>query len=230
MTLIELMMAMTVMAIALLGLTAGVVLAFGANSRSSRRSQAAEFAQSSMERLIAASRKNICTYNFTGNKVSCSSMGSGAFVPNSAPNQGGWMLDILDRANALVGSSGTTSTNPGIDLMAGPVVVIGDSGAVDEAATLTARSTVLTAWGSGSTAANAGCGDSDPAVTTSRVTRNMLCREIHIELHDFANLNGAALTLCSVGASCGYHIWVRVVRGGGFWNDGPVVLEGVVAQ
>ena len=215
-------MAMALMAIALLGLTAGMVLAFSSNGRASRRTQAAEFAQSSLERLIAASRKNICTGLFSGGVVSCTSMGVGAFTPDSAANQGGWMLDVLDRANALVGSGG--GATPGVDLMAGPVLVTGDSGAIDEAATQTARLALLTEWGAtGSTAATAGCG-------SALVKSNMLCREIHIELHDMQNLAGAAVSLCPVGAYCGYRVWVRVVRGGGLWNEGPVTLEGLVAQ
>lgn len=209
MTLVEVSIAMAVMAIAVLGLTAGIILSFGANGRASRRTQAAEFAQSSLERLMAASRKNICTGSFNGGVVNCSPMGTGTFDPNAAPNQGGWMLDVLDRASAMGSSAG-------VDLMAGPVVVLGDSGAIDEAATTAARAALLTEWGSGDNAATSGCG-------STKVTATMLCREIHIELQDVKKVS-------SDPALNAYHVWVRVVQGGGKWRDGPVVQEGVIAQ
>jgi len=170
------MASLAIMGVSLLGLAAGLVVAFTANGRSSRRTQMVEFAQSRFDRFNGATKKDICTV--TSTNVDCSKMATGGtFDPTSAANTGGWMMDVLDRATSMTASAG-------VDVMAGPVVVLGDLGAVDEAATVTTRTAVASDA--------AGC-----ASTT--LTTNMLCREIHIEL-DATNVF--------------YHIWVRVVRGG----------------
>jgi len=200
-TLIEVMAALGILGVSLLGLTAGVVVAFAGNGRASRRTQMAEFAQSRIERLIAATRSNICTATFQGGVVNCARMaGPSPFDPTAAPNTGGWMLDVLD------GAPYTDPTfNPGVDQMAGPVVVLGDvGGAIDEAATLTARSSLVSDWAGGS---GAGC-------ASALIAKNMLCRELHIELDPTSSF---------------YHIWVRVSRGQN-WADGPVTMEGMVAK
>lgn len=202
-TLIEVLVSLAILGVSILGLVGGLVIASKANGRASHRTQMLEFAQARLERLMAASRKNICTTTFNSEKVDCSRMALvGTFDPTVAPNTGGWMLDILDRADLQLAQAG-------VDQMAGPVLVLGDLGAVDEAATLTARAALYTDWAGG----GLGC-------AAAIVGANQLCRELHIEAQ-------------SVGPSSNlpvYHIWVRVSRGGGNWNDGPVVLEGVAAQ
>jgi prepilin-type N-terminal cleavage/methylation domain-containing protein len=201
-TLIEVFAALGILGVSLLGLTAGVLVAFGGNGRSSRRTQMAEFAQARLERFSAASKANICTASTTGSVVDCSKMSPSPtpFDPTAAPNSGGWMLDVLDRA-----SSGASTV--GVDQMAGPLLVLGDTGgAVDEVATVTGRNALLSEWGTGSGSGN-GC-------ASTLVGKNMLCREVHIELD-------STLTF--------YHIWVRVIRGQNYL-DGPVVFEGMVAK
>jgi prepilin-type N-terminal cleavage/methylation domain-containing protein len=200
-TLVEVLAALAILGVSLLGLTAGVVVAFAGNGRASRRTQMLEFAQSRIERLTAATRANICTATFQGGVVNCARMaGPSPFDPTAAPNTGGWMLDILD------GAPYTDPTfNPGVDQMAGPVVVLGDvGGAIDETATLAARASVVADWGGGS---GAGC-------ASTLINKNMLCRELHIELDPTSTF---------------YHIWVRVSRGQNY-TDGPVTLEGMVAK
>jgi prepilin-type N-terminal cleavage/methylation domain-containing protein len=197
MTLIEVMAALAILGVSLLGLTGGLVIAATANGRASRRTQMAEFAQSRIERLTAATRKDICTATFNLGAVDCSRMASGGtFDPTAAPNTGGWMLDVLDRASAA-------QPSVGVDQMAGPVVVLGDLGAIDEAATLTARSALAADWAGG----GSGC-------AAAMVTTNMLCRELHVEVDPTSSF---------------YHIWVRVSRGGR-WTDGPITMEGMVAK
>jgi type II secretory pathway pseudopilin PulG len=213
MTVVEVMASLAILAIAILGLVGGMIVATTANGRASHRTQMAEFAQSRLERLVAASRKNVCYYDpvagsvVSPGAVSCTAamVSSGTFDPTAAPNTGGWMLDVLDRSDALLASNG-------VDQMAGPVVVIGDEGAIDEAATLATRSALTADWNA------AGHGCASPIVNASRA---ILCREVHIETQNAA-VTGNALNV--------YHVWVRVVRGGGIWSDGYVVLEEVIAQ
>ena len=208
MTLLEVLVSLVLLAVATLGLTQGMVVAYTSGGRASRRTQMLEFAQSSLERLIAASRKNLCTGSVNFGVVDCAPMGNGVFDPTAGPNQGGWMLDVLDQANSLVGSGG-------VDLMAGPVVVIGDAGAIDETTTLTTRSALLTQWGTGTAGSGNGCG-------STLVTTGMLCREIHIEQQDAKVTGTTAVPV--------FHVWVRVLRGGAGWRDGIVQVEGVIAQ
>ncbi len=208
MTLIEVLVSLVLLAVATLGLTQGMVVAYTSGGRSSRRTQMVEFAQSSLERLMAASRKNLCTGSVNFGVVNCSAMGSGTFDPTAGPNQGGWMLDVLDQANTLVSTGG-------VDLMAGPVVVVGDLGAIDETGTVTARNALITQWGSGTAGVGNGCG-------STLVTTGMLCREIHIEQQDAKVTGTVAVPV--------FHVWVRVIRGGAGWRDGIVQVEGVIAQ
>jgi prepilin-type N-terminal cleavage/methylation domain-containing protein len=199
-TLIEVMASLAILGVSLLGLMAGLNVASASNGRASRRTQMVEFAQSRIERLMAATKADICTATFQGGVVDCSRMAGAPspFNPNVAPNTGGWMLDVLDRAP--YDPAGTT----GVDPMAGPVVVLGNvGGSIDEPATLTARASLASDWSSG------GSGCASPLVT-----KNMLCRELHIELDS---------------TSTYYHIWVRVSRGQNY-GDGPVVMEGMVAK
>ena len=205
MTLIEVLVALGILGVAILGLVGGLVVASRANGRASKRTQMAEFAQSRLERLTAASRRNICTSTVNSGLVDCSRMAvGGTFDPNAAPNTGGWMLDVLDRADAQLAPAG-------VDQMSGPVLALGDLGAVDEAATLTARAALASDWAG----AGAGC-------AATMVSANQLCREVHIESQ---SIPVPTLTPVNV-----YHVWVRVTRGGGAWQDGPVVLEGVISQ
>jgi type II secretory pathway pseudopilin PulG len=208
MSLVEVLVSLVLLAIATLGLTQGMVVAYNSSGRASRRTQMVEFAQSRLERLMAASRKNICTSTQSAGQISCSAMGNGVFDPTAGPNQGGWMLDVLDQASSLVGSGG-------VDHMAGPVVVLNDSGSIDETATVTARNALLTAWGAGAAGAGNGCG-------SNLVVAGMLCREIHIETQDAKVTGTTAVPV--------FHVWVRVLRGGSAWQDGIVQLEGVIAQ
>jgi prepilin-type N-terminal cleavage/methylation domain-containing protein len=204
-TLIEVLAAMAILTVSVLGLTAGVLVAFSGNGRSSRRTQMVEFAQSRLDRLTAATKVDICTGTFQGGVVSCTKMNVTPFDPNAAPGTGGWMLDVLDRP----ATTGTTAA--GVDLMAGPVLVLGDvGGAIDENATLTARANLMTEWGTlSSGGAGLGC-------ASALVAKNMLCRELHIEFD-------------SVTSPTYYHVWVRVSRGQSY-TDGPVVLEGMIAK
>ena len=195
------MVALAILGISVLGLTTGLTVASASNGRASRRTQMAEFAQSRIERLTAATKADICTATFNGGVVDCSRMAGAPspFDPNAAPNAGGWMLDVLDRA-----PYSDPTGNPGIDPMAGPVVVLGDvGGAIDEKATVAARASLVTDWNGG------GKGCASPLVG-----KNMLCREVHIELDP---------------TQAFYHIWVRVSRGQSY-QDGPVVMEGMVAK
>jgi prepilin-type N-terminal cleavage/methylation domain-containing protein len=200
-TLVEMMAALAILGVSVLGLTAGLTVASAGNGRASRRTQMVEFAQSRIERLTAATKADICTATFKGGVVDCSRMGGAPspFDPNAAPNTSGWMLDVLDRA-----PYSDPGANPGVDPMAGPVVVLGDvGGAIDEKATLAARANLVTDWNGG----GKGC-------ASTLVAKNMLCREVHIELDE---------------AQAFFHIWVRVSRGQNY-QDGPVVLEGMVAK
>ncbi|MBS2023364.1 MAG: prepilin-type N-terminal cleavage/methylation domain-containing protein [Deltaproteobacteria bacterium] len=210
-TLIEVLVAFGLLAIGLVGLTAGLVTASKSNGRAFHRTQMVEFAQSRIERLTAASRKNICTATSSSGPVSCSGMGNGTFSTTAAPNTNGWIADLLDRATVTDPLALASSSTYGVDVMAGPALVFGsttgsNNNAVDDAATISKRTAI---------AADAnGC-------ASSLVTADTLCREIHIE--DQSTTVGAQ-TLKS------YHIWVRVIRGGGNYLDGMVVLEGSVAQ
>jgi hypothetical protein len=206
MTLIEVLVSLVLLAIALTGLTGGMVVAYNASGRASHRTQMLEFAQSRLERLVAASRKNLCTGSVSYGTVNCSHM-LGALDLVAAPNAGGWMLDVLDQANTL-------SASGGVDLMAGPVVALGDLGAVSETDTVTARNALMAEWGTGAGSGN-GCG-------SALVSPNMLCREIHIEQQDAKVSGTLAIPV--------FHVWVRVMRGGAAWRDGIVQLEGVIAQ
>ncbi len=199
-TLIEMMAALAILGVSVLGLTAGLTVASAGNGRASRRTQMVEFAQSRIERLTAATRADICTATFNGGVVDCSRMaGADPFDPNAAPNTGGWMLDVLDRAPYT-----DPGGNPGVDPMAGPVVALGDvGGAIDEKATLAARASLVADWNGGGN----GC-------ASTLVAKNMLCREVHIELDP---------------TQAFFHIWVRVSRGRSY-QDGPVVIEGMVAK
>jgi hypothetical protein len=196
------MAALGILGVSLLGLTAAMIIAFGSNGRSSRRTQMVEFAQSRLDRLSAATKLNICVgaslvpgVPTTSPGIDCSKMTvSGTFNPNGAPGTGGWVMDNLDRGSLVPAATG------GIDQMAGPVLVLGDvGGAVDEAATVVARTNII--------------GDPLGCASTA-VAKNTLCRELHIEMDS---------------TSVYYHVWVRVVRGQNY-QDGPVVLEGMIAR
>jgi type II secretory pathway pseudopilin PulG len=195
------MVALAILGVSVLGLTAGLTVASAGNGRASRRTQMVEFAQSRIERLTSATKADICTATFNGGVVECSRMAGAPspFDPNAAPNTGGWMLDVLDRAPYT-----DPAGNPGVDPMAGPVVVLGDAGgAIDEKATLAARASLVTDWNGG----GKGC-------ASTLVAKNMLCREVHIELDPTQTF---------------FHIWVRVSRGQNY-RDGAVLMEGMVAK
>ena len=134
------------------------------------------------------------------------------------------MMDIIDWPS-LSPSGGTPAVNGGDDVMYGPVVVLGDSNAVDTAKTLALRSTIVAGWAGGSSSGDGtGCDStlvqSNPAV---------LCREIHIEPYDVAT--GSTSTDGGVPTAHLLRVWVRVLRGGTTdWHIGSVLLQENLAQ
>jgi type II secretory pathway pseudopilin PulG len=152
MTLIEVMAAMAILIITLLGVVSGLVLAINSNGDAGRRSQMREFARGRLERLVTSNKQII-------QPIPASF--AGPFNPDSAPGTGGWVLDTFE---ALPGGSG------GNDDMAGPVIVDGEGSGLDSALTQTQRASVLAA------PPPLGCGDPSLAQPLT-----LFCREIHVE-------------------------------------------------
>jgi prepilin-type N-terminal cleavage/methylation domain-containing protein len=208
MTLLEVMVALALLGVSALGLVGGMVVASSTNGISRRRTHMLELAQARIERLATRTRVNVPT-QVTTTPVNCSAMSAGgAFDPNAAPGTGGWMLDVIDGTPPAGG--GTL----GDDLMAGPLLVEGDLSGVDSAATLAQRATFAAAWFAASD--TKGCG-------SNVVTKNaaVMCREIHVEPLDVV-VAGQTLYLLRV--------WVRVVQGGGNWQNSFVLMREDIAQ
>ena len=208
MTLIEVMVALALLGVSALGLVGGMVVASNTNAISRRRTHMLEFGHARLERLASRTRNTVPTAA-TLTPVNCSKMSAGGtFDPSSAPGTGGWMLDVID-GNPPPGGGAL-----GDDLMAGPLLVEGDLSGVDSAGTLSQRATFASAWfGATDTA---GCGS-----TTVTSNPAVLCREIHIEPLD-VTVNGITTFLLRV--------WVRVVQGGGPWQNSYVLLREDIAQ
>jgi prepilin-type N-terminal cleavage/methylation domain-containing protein len=155
MTLIEVSIALAVLAIASLGLAGSLVVSNNSNSIAARRTVMSAFAQARIESLTSTTRTKIPT----GKSSCCLAMSTGgAFDPMSNPGTGGWMMDTIDGAAPATG---------GDDLLWGPVVVHGanengNDGTV--AKTKSLRASV------------ASC--TDAAVTSNAA---VFCREVHIE-------------------------------------------------
>jgi type II secretory pathway pseudopilin PulG len=152
MTLVEVMAAMAILVIALLGVVSGLVVAINSNGDAARRSQMREFARGRLERLVTSNKQIIQPIPATF---------TGAFNPDVAPGTGGWVLDTFE---ALPGAGG------GNDDMAGPVIVDGEGSGLDSTQTQSQRASVL------SSPPALGCGD--PSLAQSLA---LFCREIHVE-------------------------------------------------
>jgi prepilin-type N-terminal cleavage/methylation domain-containing protein len=208
MTLLEVMVALALLGVSALGLVGGMVVASGTNGISRRRTHMLEFGHARLERLGTRTRVNIPT-QATVTPVNCSSMAAGGpFDPNAAPGTGGWMLDVID------GTPPPGAGTLGDDLMFGPLLVEGDLSGVDSAATIAKRTTAAAAW-FGATDTK-GCGS-----TTVTSNPAVMCREIHVEPLDVA-AGGTTMFMLRV--------WVRVVQGGGNWQNSFVLLRRDIAQ
>ncbi len=223
MSLLEVMVAFAILSVSLLGLMGGLAVASTANGWAAARTQMSEFAQSRLERFAGQNKGTICSTVATDiqGTFSCSAMvTTGTFNPDVAANTGGWMMDVIDWPNNPPVTGDPGNSNYGDDLMTGPIVVLGDSNAVDTAQTISQRYAAVTAWGT-SGGVGKGC---DSALVTSNPA--VLCREIHIEPADMG-----------VGTDGGgpqghmLNVWVRVLRGGTTdWHIGSVVLQESFAQ
>ena len=188
-----------------------VALAFlgisGAAELSRRRTDMTVFALTRLERVATRTRSKVPTATTT-TPVDCSAMAvAGAFDPNAAPGTGGWMLDVID-GNPPAGG-GTL----GDDMMAGPLLVEGDSGP-DTTNTLSKRASFASAWIAGTD--RAGCGSN-----TVLNDRTVFCREIHVEPVDVTA--GGVTTFM-------LRVWVRVIQGGVPWQNSNVMIRQDIVQ
>jgi prepilin-type N-terminal cleavage/methylation domain-containing protein len=208
MTLLEVTVALALLGVSALGLVGGMVVASNTNAVSRRRTHMLEFAHARLERIASRTRTTVPTAA-TVTPVNCSRMSAGgAFDPNSPPGTGGWMLDVIDGTPTPGGGA------LGDDLMAGPLLVETDSSGVDSAATLSQRATFASAWFAATD--TAGCGS-----TTVTSDQRVMCREIHIEPLD-VTVNGVTTFMLRV--------WVRVIQGGGPWQNSSVLMRQDIAQ
>lgn len=211
-TLVEVMAALAIMGIAMLGLTAGLVVASGATGISAQRTLMLEFAQTRVERLVAETRTHIPTQlsnvsTFQGGlccaKMAVSGAGCGAsFDPRAAPGTCGWQMDTID--------GGAPGPGVGDDLMFGPLLVFNAATNSTDgyvAKTVAARNAAV----SGGVDGALGCGD--PSVRVS----GTLCRELHIEP---ATVTGVPML----------RAWVRVLGGTGSYLSNSVTLQQDIAQ
>lgn len=152
-SLVEVMAAMAVLVVTLLGVAGGLVVAVNTNGDAARRSQMKEFARSRLERLVTSNRQIA--------QPIPAGFAAGTFNPDVPPGTGGWVLDTLE---AQPGAGG------GDDANAGPVMVDGEGSGLDLPATQALRSKVIAA------APPLGCGDASLAQRP-----DVFCREVHIE-------------------------------------------------
>jgi len=220
MSLIELLIAFAILAVAILGLTSGLVIASASNGLAATRTQMSEFATSRLERISGQSTGTLCSGDTTPtdfqtvSSQNCSEMATAPspFNPDVPANTGGWMMDVIDWP--------APSTGAGDDVMFGPVVVMGDANSVDVAATLAARATAFANW---SSTGSAGTGCDSAQVQTSPA---ILCREIHVERANGAIGDGGTGNVTPM-----LSIWVRVLRGGTTdFRSGSVTLQTLKAQ
>lgn len=216
-TLIEVFAALAVLAIASLGLVAGLVIALRANGIAAQRTLMLQFAQTRLERLIAETRTKIPTAATTS--PDCSKMTSSPWPSGTsglpAPGTGGWMLDVID-GPAPNGAAGN-------DAMWGPVLIYDAStNATDNyiGSTIATRTNVYNAWVGGSL--SAGCGSSIAAASPGGGAAppgqaSVLCREVHIEPQ---TVNGVPML----------RAWVRVLQVGTNWQVNSVTLTEDIAQ
>ena len=200
-SLIEVFAALTILAVASLGLLGGMVIAVNSNGVAAKRTLMVQFAQARIERLLAETRTKIPTAATTS--PDCSAMAVGTFVPSAAPGTGGWMLDVID---------GDAPAAAGDDSMFGPVLIAdANVNSKDDyiGQTVAKRAAVLAAWNGGGLPG--GCGDASLNVS------GILCREIHIEP---SNVGGIPML----------RAWVRVVQGGGDWRTASVTMQEDIAQ
>lgn len=208
MTILEVMVALALLGVSALGLVGAMVVASNTNGISRRRTAMLEFGHARLERLATRTRVNVPT-QATTIPVNCAAMNAGGpFDPNAAPGTGGWMLDVVD------GNPPPGAGTLGDDLMFGPLLVEGDLSGVDSAATLAQRSTFATAWFSATD--TKGCGS-----TTVSNDPKVLCREIHVEPAD-VTVGGTTMFMLRV--------WVRVIQGGGNWQNNLVLLREDISQ
>jgi hypothetical protein len=200
---------MGILAAVILGLIAGAEVASNGNAYSRRRSLMLQFAQSRLELIMAMTRSKVPTSTTTF-PVNCSAMAYSTwpFNPLSPPGTGGWMLDVIDGSPPAGGGS------LGDDIMFGPLLIEGDRTAVNRTDTLNQRATLAANWFAGS--APSGCGD--PLVTNNP---DVLCREVHIEPYDLT-INSTVTHM--------FAVYVRVVRGGGPWQNNYVIVQGDISQ
>ncbi len=211
-TLVEVMAALAILGIAMLGLTAGLIVASSTTGISAQRTLMLEFAQTRIERLVAETRTLIPTQyttvaTFQGGlccgKMAVSGTGCGAlFDPNAAPGNCGWQMDTID--------GGAPGPGVGEDLMFGPLLIFNASTNSTDgfiAKTIAARTAAVAAGIDGAL----GCGD--PSVRNS----GTLCRELHIEP---GVISGVPML----------RAWVRVVNGAGSYLSNSVMLQEDIAQ
>ena len=218
-TLIEVLVAFAILSVSILGLVAGLIVASTSNGWAATRTQSSAFALSRLERLHAVYTGTLCSTVSTDLAANCTTLSPvmstapTPFNPDVAAGTGGWAMDVLDWPFPT-----NTNNAYGDDVMFGPVLVMGDSNAVDIAQTLALRQTMYNNW---TGAAGTGC---DSTLVTSNPA--VLCREIHIEpadsiVPDGGTGNGAELL----------RVWVRVLRGGTTdWRLGTVNMDEVVSQ
>jgi prepilin-type N-terminal cleavage/methylation domain-containing protein len=206
-TLIEVSIALAVLAIASLGLAGSLVVSSNSNALAARRTVMSSFAQARIESLTSMTRTKIPLVGTAG-----------SFDPMSAPNTGGWVMDTIDGyapdtgVNAAWSCNGgaCTSGMAGDDLFWGPVLVnpVSQNGGDGDA--LLTRTKALRASG-----AVQSCADnvvtSDPSI---------LCREVHIESY----WQGTTPPVPMLRA------YVRVIQGGPKWQSSYVLLQQDIAQ
>ena len=230
MSILEVTISLALLTIVLLGLISGSIIATNSAAIARRKSLMVEFAQSRMEQIITTPRANVPTAS-TAIPISFAAM-SGTFLNSTpppvevnppsgpagfSPGTNGWMLDVMYGAPpagaALTPCSGTTTL--GTDLMAGPLLVEGDLAGIDTCATISDRTTLANAWlNSGDTT---GCANSLVANNSK-----IFCREIHIEPYDRTTSTGTTVHM--------FAVYVRVIQGGGNWQNNNVVLKEDISQ
>ena len=85
-TLIEVMAALAVLGIAMLGLTAGLIVAMSSTGLAAQRTLMLQFAQARIERLLSQTRTKIPT---KANSCCAKMDAGGVFNPDAAPGTGG---------------------------------------------------------------------------------------------------------------------------------------------
>jgi prepilin-type N-terminal cleavage/methylation domain-containing protein len=214
-TLIEVLAALAVLAVATLGLVGGIIIALQTNGIAAQRTLMVQFAQARLERLVAETRIKIPTALTTS--PDCSKMSvAGTFDPTAPPGTGGWMLDVID---------GPAPAGAGNDAMFGPVLIYDSATNASDnyiSSTISTRTTVYNNWVGAGLAAGCGATGSIQAATPTGGApapgqAGILCRELHIEPQ---TLNGVPML----------RAWVRVLQVGPDWRVNSVTLQEDIAQ